>query len=106
MAKFIINGGKKLNGEISVGGAKNNAQIMLPVSLLSEDPITISNLPLIDGVEKSLDLLSDLGAEISRNDHVVSINTANITKTTLDPKIADKFRTSVMFVGPLLARFK
>ncbi|HZJ41620.1 MAG TPA: UDP-N-acetylglucosamine 1-carboxyvinyltransferase [Patescibacteria group bacterium] len=105
MAKFIINGGKKLSGEICVGGAKNNAQIMLPVSLLSSETITISNLPLIDGVEKSLDLLTDLGAEINRNNHEVSINTSKVSKTTLDPKVADKFRTSVMFVGPLLARY-
>lgn len=105
MPKFIINGGKPLSGEIAVGGAKNNAQIMLPASLLSKETITISNLPEIDGVIKSLELLSDLGAKIEHSPNKVSINTANIQKTELDPKIADKFRTSVMFVGPLLARF-
>jgi UDP-N-acetylglucosamine 1-carboxyvinyltransferase len=105
MSKFIINGAKILSGEITVSGAKNNAQIMLPASLLSEDTIIINNLPLIDGVEKSFELLNYLGAEIKKDDHQASINTANITKTELDPKIADKFRTSVMFVGPLLARF-
>lgn len=105
MPKFIINGGKPLSGEIAVGGAKNNAQIMLPVSLLSKETIIITNLPEIDGVDKSLELLADLGAEIGRNQNQVTINTAKVSKTELDPKIADKFRTSVMFVGPLLARF-
>jgi UDP-N-acetylglucosamine 1-carboxyvinyltransferase len=105
MPKFIINGGNALSGEIAVGGAKNNAQIMLPVSLLSKETITITNLPEIDGVDKSLELLADLGAEITRSQNQVIINTANISETELDPKIADKFRTSVMFVGPLLARF-
>ncbi|MFA6416728.1 MAG: UDP-N-acetylglucosamine 1-carboxyvinyltransferase [Patescibacteria group bacterium] len=105
MPKFIINGGKSLSGEIAVGGAKNNAQIMLPVSLLSKEPITISNLPEIDGVDKSLELLADLGADIVRTANKVIINTAKVSETELDPKIADKFRTSVMFVGPLLARF-
>jgi UDP-N-acetylglucosamine 1-carboxyvinyltransferase len=105
MPKFIINGGKPLSGEITVGGAKNNAQIMLPVSLLSKETITISNLPEIDGVDKSLELLADLGADITHIENQVIINTANVSKTELDPKIADKFRTSVMFVGPLLARF-
>lgn len=105
MPKFIINGGNTLSGEIAVGGAKNNAQIMLPVSLLSKEVITITNLPEIDGVLKSLELLADLGAEITRGPNQVTINTANVSKTELDPKIADKFRTSVMFVGPLLARF-
>lgn len=105
MPKFIINGGNKLHGEIAVGGAKNNAQIMLPVSLLSAETITLHNVPRIDGVDKSLELLTDLGATIEDKGETISINTSKITKTELDKKIADKFRTSVMFVGPLLARF-
>jgi len=106
MSKFLINGGSSLTGEISVGGAKNNAQIMLPVAILSTTPIKITNLPMIDGVEKSLELLEDLGAEIKKGKNEVEINTKNINKTELDPKLANKFRTSVMFVGPLLTRFK
>ena len=105
MPKFIITGGKKLSGEIVTSGAKNNAQIMLPVSLLSTETITLRNLPRIDGVEKSLELLADLGANIEDNGSEIKINTAKITKTELDKKIADKFRTSIMFVGPLLARY-
>ncbi|MFA7377604.1 MAG: UDP-N-acetylglucosamine 1-carboxyvinyltransferase [Patescibacteria group bacterium] len=106
MAKFIIQGGAKLSGEIAVGGAKNNAQIMIPASLLSREKMTITNLPLIDGVEKSFELLSYLGANIERKGNEAIIDTSDITKIELDPKIADKFRTSVMFVGPILARFK
>jgi UDP-N-acetylglucosamine 1-carboxyvinyltransferase len=105
MAKFIITGGKKLKGEISTSGAKNNAQIMLPVSLLSTETIILHNVPRIDGVDKSLELLLDLGAKIEDTGEMIKINTANITKTELDKKIADKFRTSIMFVGPLLARY-
>lgn len=104
MPKFIITGGKKLSGEIVVGGAKNNAQIMIPVSLLSTETITLKNVPLIDGVEKSLELLRYLGAEVKEGDHQLEINTAKLSKNELDKKIADKFRTSVMFVGPILAR--
>lgn len=105
MAKFIITGGKQLNGEIIVSGAKNNAQIMLPASLLSKETITLKNVPRIDGVNKSLELLDNLGAKIVDNGSELQINTANVSKTELEKKIADKFRTSVMFVGPLLARF-
>jgi len=105
MSKFIITGGAKLTGEIMVSGAKNNAQIMIPVSLLSRETITINNVPRIDGVEKSLELLSDLGATIEDQGHTLKINTAGIKKIELDRQLADKFRTSVMFVGPMLARF-
>ncbi|MFA6194743.1 MAG: UDP-N-acetylglucosamine 1-carboxyvinyltransferase [Patescibacteria group bacterium] len=105
MPKFIITGGNKLSGEIITGGAKNNAQIMLPISLLSAGTMSLHNIPRIDGVEKSLELLADLGAKIEDNGKTIKINASQITKTELDKKIADKFRTSVMFVGPLLARF-
>ncbi|MFA5163501.1 MAG: UDP-N-acetylglucosamine 1-carboxyvinyltransferase [Patescibacteria group bacterium] len=104
MPKFLISGGRPLKGEISVEGAKNNAQIMLPVALLSDQDMTISNLPNIDGVDKSLELLQDLGATVKRQEKAVTISTKNVKKVELDAKLADKFRTSVMFVGPLLAR--
>jgi len=105
MSKFIINGGRPLSGKVEVGGAKNNAQIMLPACLLSKETMRISNLPLIDGVEKSFELLTDLGVKIKRDGHSVELDPSGVHKTALDGKIADKFRTSVMFVGPLLARF-
>jgi UDP-N-acetylglucosamine 1-carboxyvinyltransferase len=104
MSKFIITGGKKLAGEIAVGGAKNNAQIMIPVALLSTETMIIKNVPQIDGVEKSLELMRSLGAKIKEGNHKLEINTAGLNKTELDKKIANKFRTSVMFVGPILAR--
>jgi UDP-N-acetylglucosamine 1-carboxyvinyltransferase len=105
MPKFIIQGQQALAGDFKVGGAKNNAQIILPACLLSKESMTIDNLPLIDGVEKSLELLEYLGVKIKRDGNTVELNAAQINTTTLDAKLADKFRTSVMFVGPLLARF-
>ena len=104
MAKFIITGGKELKGEIKVSGAKNNAQIMLPAALLSEELTTIKNLPRIDGVEKTLELLRDLGVEIEDNGQEIKIKAEKLTKTELNKQIADKFRTSIMFVAPMLAR--
>lgn len=106
MAKFIITGGKELKGEISVSGAKNNAQIILPATLLTEEEVLISNVPRIDGVKKTLELLKDLGAEINDSGKEIKVKANNLTKTELDRKIADKFRTSVMFVAPILSRFK
>lgn len=106
MAKFIINGKNELNGEIIVSGAKNNAQIMLPASLLSSEEMILKNVPRIDGVEKTLELLIDLGAKIEDNGKEIKISTKDLNKKELDQKIADKFRTSVMFVAPMLARFK
>ena len=105
MPKFIITGGKKLHGEIAVGGAKNAALKIIPAAILSEETITINNIPNIEDIGKSFDLLADLGAEVTLNGSQAIVSTKNINKTELQSKLADKFRTSVMFVGPLLARF-
>lgn len=105
MPKFIITGGNKLSGEIAVKGAKNAALKIIPAALLSAETITINNLPDIEDIGKSFDLLEDLGAEIKKTGTTAVISTKNVHKIELLPKLADKFRTSVMFVGPLLARF-
>lgn len=105
MPKFIITGGQELRGEITVKGAKNAALKIIPAAILSPETITINNLPDIEDIGKSFDLLADLGAEVKKQGDSVTINTAKIQKTELSAKLADKFRTSVMFVGPMLVRY-
>jgi UDP-N-acetylglucosamine 1-carboxyvinyltransferase len=106
MSKFIINGPAKLHGEIEVKGAKNAALKIIPASILSTEKITITNLPQIEDVKQALALLEDLGAKIDylRPDTII-IDPSSINKTELNPIFANKFRSSVMFVAPLLARF-
>ncbi len=105
MAKFIITGGHKLSGEITVGGAKNSALKIIPAAILSEEPITIKNLPNIEDVDRSLELLEYLGAKTTRFKNGVTIDTKKINTIELEQKMADKFRGSIMFVGPMLARY-
>lgn len=104
MSKFLINGPTRLSGEISVSGAKNSALKIIPASLLSADKIAISNLPNIEDVSRSLELLEDLGGKITRGKNYCEIELNNLTKNILDPKFANKLRASIMFVGPMLAR--
>ncbi len=105
MAKFIITGGQKLSGEIIVSGAKNAALKIIPAAILSPGTMTINNIPKIEDIEKSFQLLTTLGAKVIRHGSQAIVNTKNINKTELLAKLADKFRTSIMFVGPLLVRF-
>jgi UDP-N-acetylglucosamine 1-carboxyvinyltransferase len=105
MPKFIIKGGNILSGEITVGGAKNSALKIIPAAILSKEPITITNLPNIEDVDRSLEVLTDLGAEVMREKDSVIINTSKINKNELSHSMANKFRGSIMFVGPMLARF-
>ncbi len=106
MSKFIITGQKKLSGTLEVKGAKNNAQIILAASLLSSQTMKLENVPDIDGVHKSIELLEDLGSKVKRDKDKIEIDNSNVKKNVLNSKLANKFRTSVMFVGPLLAKFK
>ncbi len=98
---FIINGGEKLEGEITVGIAKNAVLKILAASILASQPVKIAKFPEIEDVSRMKELLTDLGAKFSGN----FINSSEIKKTDLNYKIADKFRASIVLTGPLLAKF-
>lgn len=106
MPKFIINGGRPLSGKITVSGAKNSALKIIPAAILSRQALKITNLPQIEDVERSFEVLENLGAIVTRKGNEAIVETANLNTTELNAKMADKFRGSIMFVGPMLARFK
>jgi len=106
MSKFIINGPTNLSGEIKVSGAKNNALKILAASILSKNDITIKNIPSIEDVHRMIEILGNLGAKIDHLDKkTVKISTKNISETEIDELLAKKLRTSILLIGPLLARF-
>ena len=113
MSKFIIKGGETLAGNISVSGAKNSALKIIPAALLSAETITIKNLPLIDDVERSFELLMDLGAKINRHKNEANIDTSNLNSTILNDKMeireeietvvtANKTEQNLMIVMPII----
>lgn len=104
MAKFIIQGGKKIGGEISVGGAKNAALKIIPAALLSDEPLIVHNLPAIEDCKRSLELFADLGGSVTHGDGQVVLSMSQNPKQTLEIEFAKKLRASIMFVAPLLAR--
>ena len=104
MSKFVIQGQAPLTGQINISGAKNSALKIIPASLLSEETITISNLPAIEDIKLSLEIIRAVGGMVNRQDHQCSISTKNIQTTSIPPELANKFRASIMFVGPILAR--
>ena len=110
MSSFIIEGGRKLSGEIEPQGAKNEALQILCAVLLSPEKITINNLPDIVDINILIDLLSDLGVKIQKLSP--SSYTFQSDEINLDYLTSDEFKTkgtrirgSIMIVGPLLARF-
>ncbi len=107
MARFIVEGGVRLRGAITPSGNKNSALPLIAASLLTEEPVVLRNLPRIRDVEGMLEVLADVGATIEELDrHTVRIATAGVKKTAIDPTLSGEIRTSLLFAGPMLARFK
>ncbi len=106
MSKFIISSNTKLKGEISVMGAKNNALKAIPATLLTNEKVILHNLPNIVDVDFSLEILKELGAEVTKiKPNSVEICCKKINPKKLNSDLAKKIRTSIMFVAPLLHRF-
>lgn len=110
MNTFEIIGGKKLKGEITPQGAKNEALQVICATILSKEEITISNIPDIRDVNKLLELLQDMGVKVKKNGEGVHIFKADaIDIGFLDSQEflekSTSLRGSVMMMGPLLARF-
>lgn len=107
MARLIVEGGVPLRGEITAAGNKNSALPLIAASLLTNEPVTLRNVPRIRDVRGMLEILSGLGAQVDEPDpHTVVIRTANVSRTDLDPKLSGEIRTSLLFAGPMLARAK
>lgn len=104
MAKFVIQGGKRLSGKIRVAGAKNAVLPMLSATLLTEEECEITNVPQILDVGNFLEILKDLGAKVERREQSVKISCARVTKTRPDPGLVASMRASVVLLGPLLSR--
>jgi UDP-N-acetylglucosamine 1-carboxyvinyltransferase len=106
MAKFIIEGPNLLSGEIEVRGSKNTALKIFAASILFQNSIGVQNVPLIDDIFKTTELLKKLGSDISKTgERSFLIDGGRINSFGLDEEIAKHFRASIVFAGPLLARF-
>jgi len=102
--KYIINGGRVLEGTIDVQGAKNAALKIFPVALMTREPILVSNLPEIEDCHRAQEMLAALGHGVKKlKPGRVEIQFKNKTCVNLPAGLVTKIRASMMFVGPLLA---
>ena len=111
MDRIIIRGGKPLNGRIPISGAKNAALTLLPCALLTDEPLTLRNLPRLADVDSFGHLLNQLGisttVEGARADEfgrVMTLRASNIASTVAPYDIVRKMRASILVLGPLVAR--
>ena len=111
MDKIIIRGGKPLSGRIPISGAKNSALTLLPCALLTDEPLTLRNLPRLADVDSFGHLLNQLGVstmiEGARPEdfgRVMTLRAGRVTATIAPYDIVRKMRASILVLGPLLAR--
>ncbi|WP_407331480.1 UDP-N-acetylglucosamine 1-carboxyvinyltransferase [Enterovibrio sp. 27052020O] len=104
MQKFRVHGGGPLRGEVTISGAKNAALPILFAALLAEEPVEVANVPKLRDIDTSMELLSRLGAKVSRNGSV-HVDAGNITEYCAPYDLVKTMRASIWALGPLVARF-
>ncbi|QQA43975.1 UDP-N-acetylglucosamine 1-carboxyvinyltransferase [Pelagovum pacificum] len=106
MDSIIVRGGKPLSGQINIAGAKNAALALMPATLLSDEPLTLTNAPRLSDIKTMTSLLQSLGAEVTsmQDGKVIALSSHNLTSTRADYEIVRKMRASNLVLGPLLAR--
>jgi UDP-N-acetylglucosamine 1-carboxyvinyltransferase len=107
MSKFIVNGPSIISGEANPVGNKNSVLKLIPASILFKGDYKLTNVPAISDVQIMLDILEQMGAtvEYDKNAQTVVINTDDLQNSHVPDDLAKKLRASVLFIGPLLARF-
>ncbi|SFK24649.1 UDP-N-acetylglucosamine 1-carboxyvinyltransferase [Sphingomonas sp. NFR04] len=111
MDRILIRGGNRLAGKIAISGAKNAALTLMPCALLTDEPLTLRNLPRLADVDSFGHLLNELGASTSVEGtrpnefgRVLSVRASRLTSTVAPYDIVRKMRASILVLGPLLAR--
>lgn len=105
MAKFVIEGGRRLQGTIPVLGSKNAALPLLSACLLTQEAVTIHNVPQIRDVANLMAILESLGAQVTRAGDAVTVVAKTLDQTNLPADKVGALRGSVLLMGPLLARW-
>ncbi len=104
MSKFIVAGGTKLSGEIAVEGSKNAVLPILAATILNGGESVIKNCPRLRDVEVMIEILKDIGCKASMEGDVITIDSSSIRETQIPVELAAEMRSSIIFMGPMLAR--
>jgi UDP-N-acetylglucosamine 1-carboxyvinyltransferase len=105
MDKLLITGGYRLNGDVTISGAKNAALPILCAGLLTADDLVLSNVPSLQDVSTMLKLLRQMGLAVTQENGVVTLNGAGVNHWEAPYDMVKTMRASILVLGPLLARF-
>jgi UDP-N-acetylglucosamine 1-carboxyvinyltransferase len=103
---FVIEGGRPLNGRVRAAGNKNGALPIVAACLLTDEPVTLTNLPRIRDVETMVEILADIGVDVEwLGTNELRVEAGVVDKFELDAELCSRIRASFLLAGPLLARF-
>ncbi|MGH1415803.1 MAG: UDP-N-acetylglucosamine 1-carboxyvinyltransferase [Pelagimonas sp.] len=107
MDSIVVTGNGPLKGDIPIAGAKNACLTLMPATLLSEEPLTLTNAPRLSDIRTMTTLLQSLGAEVTsmQEGQVLAMSSHNLTSQRAEYDIVRKMRASILVLGPLLARY-
>ena len=106
MKRIKIKGNNVLSGTIKISGAKNSAVALIPASILSDDVVTLDNVPNISDIDALNEILMYLGAKVKRNESIMSIDSSTIENKEILESNSKKLRASYYFMGALLGKYK
>jgi len=106
MEKIMIEGGHRLNGTITIGGAKNSAVALIPAAILADSTVTIDQLPDISDVRHLCELLKEIGGKVSFQNNTLNIDPSQMVPMPLPNGRVKKLRASYYLMGAMLGRFK
>ncbi len=107
MEQYVIKGGNPLVGEVEIGGAKNAALAILSAAIMTDETVTIENIPNVRDTNVLLNAMQEIGAKIERIDaHTVKINASFIRDLNVDNEYIRKIRASYYLIGALLGKYK
>ncbi len=107
MDSIVVTGGAELRGEIPIAGAKNACLTLMPATILTDEPLTLTNAPRLSDIQTMTHLLQSLGAEVQslQDGKVLALSSHDIGNLRADYDIVRKMRASILVLGPMLARF-
>ena len=106
MKQLVINGGNKLTGEIKISGAKNSVVALIPAAILSDEEVTLYNVPDISDTRALIDIIELLNGKVEYKDEVMKIDNKELENKVIPEELSKKLRASYYFMGALLAKYK
>lgn len=105
MKKFVINGGTKLKGEVTVNGAKNSAVALIPAAIMANSPVTLEGVPDIEDVHSLQEILEVMGVKVTFENNTMTIDPTEMVSIPMPSGKINSLRASYYFMGALVAKF-